>query len=289
MFGRPLLAAQEADNRKHSALLLAFGYAGHADLALANTRADAALVERRLKALKFGQVVRVEDADLTKLEALLASFVGQLRSDGLAFVYIAGHGVQIDGANYLLLADGKTFIDMQSIIETVRPATGTSVFMLDMCRNNPFRALPSDATGVRAIRGASRALAAGSIAAPGDAAGLDFNFTAFGARSGGVGKVGAFELRGTGVRVVFATDPQNTAADYVSAYDANSPFATAIAQRLSERRSLDDVITLTTGDVVSVTQGAQSPWSQGSLGQPIYLAGPPKPKNPARPPFQVPG
>lgn len=69
----------------------------------------------------------------------------------------------------------------------------------------------------------------------------------------------------------------------------NSPFAAAVAKRLLERRSLDDVMTLATGDVVTATDGEQSPWSQGSIGHPLYLAGPPENKNPAKVPFQVPG
>jgi hypothetical protein len=102
-------------------------------------------------------------------------------------------------------------------------------------------------------------------------------------------RLGAFELQGTGIRIVFATDPNNVAADSVASGDRNSPFANAIARRMMERRSLDDVISLTTGDVVSATGGAQSPWSQGSIGRPIYLAGPPENKNPTALPRGIPG
>jgi uncharacterized caspase-like protein len=104
-----------------------------------------------------------------------------------------------------------------------------------------------------------------------------------------ISAVKPFQITGSGVKIVFATDPQTVAYDAVDDRQKNSPFAMAMAARLAERRSLDDVIAMVTGDVIEATEGDQSPWSQGSIVEPIFLAGPPLEKNPARPPFQVPG
>src|SRR5262249_42261741 len=102
-------------------------------------------------------------------------------------------------------------------------------------------------------------------------------------------RLGAFELQGTGIRIVFATDPNNVAADYVASGDRNSPVAIAVARRILEGPRLDRVVSPATGDVVKATGGAQSPWSQGSIGRPIYLAGPPENKNPTALPRGIPG
>lgn len=87
--------------------------------------------------------------------------------------------------------------------------------------------------------------------------------------------------------VVFSTDPQNVALDGATIASTNSPFVEALAKRLLDRKSLDDIMAAVTGDVLRATDGEQAPWSQGSLGEPLFLAGPPANVNPAKPPFQV--
>lgn len=248
------------------------------DLYLANTLSDGRLIEARLQALNFLSVVRVEDADDPSLRSAIGKFRASLAPKDLAFVYIAGHGVQIGDENFLLLGDGQTFLSIVSIVESVRQATSSLILMLDACRNKPFDELPD---GIRL----ARAVAKKSTR---DAEALELKVASPQPKAP-VGTIKAFQLRGTGVKVVFATDPQNVAYDAVDTSQRNSPFALAIAKRLAERKSLDDVVAFATGDVVRATSGNQSPWSQGSIGEPIFLAGPPENKNPARPPFQVPG
>ena len=53
----------------------------------------------------------------------------------------------------------------------------------------------------------------------------------------------------------------------------NSPFAEALARHIRQPISLDDIVALTTGDVVRATRRMQSPWSQGSIDRPIFLSG----------------
>ena len=250
------------------------------DLYLANTRGDGLLLEQRFKELKFTSVDRVENAGEGELKSRLENFRALLTPRDVALVYIAGHGVQIADENFLLLGDGQTFLSILSIIDSVRQATSSVILMLDACRNQPFEQLPEGMRLARAVGKKSGTRSAGAI---------DLKIATLAAPTTGVSTVKAFQIKGTGVKVVFATDPQNVAYDAVDSNQRNSPFAIAIAQRLSERKSLDDVVALATGDVVEATNGKQSPWSQGSIGQPIFLAGPPEKKNPARPPFQVPG
>lgn len=273
----PALGAEKKQRAR--AIIIANSYRNAGEgLFLANTRSDGLLIEERLRALQFAGVDRIEDAGEAELKVRLESFRSSLGTRDLAFVYIAGHGVQIDDENYLLLGDGKTFLSITSIIDSVRQATSFMILMLDACRNRPFEELPQGMRIARAIgkvsgRGQDKLdLKVATLAAPAPVKGVK-----------------AFQIRGTGVKVVFATDPQNVAYDAADDSQRNSPFALAIAKRLVERKSLDDVVALATGDVVKATAGDQSPWSQGSIGEPIFLAGPPENKNPARPPFQVPG
>jgi hypothetical protein len=157
--------------------------------------------------------------------------------------------------------------------------------MLDACRTKLAGAEPVGTSR------AARAIQSAEVQrVPGASAGSSVSFVMKRLEPGTpLARIGSFELRGTGIKIVFATDPQNVAADSAGLLDSNSPFATAVARRLLERRSLDDVISMATGDVIAATQGDQSPWSQGSIGRPIYLAGPPLNRNLAKPPFQVPG
>lgn len=280
--GRVRAASAKADAGQAHGLVISLGYDETAD-PLPNTRNDGKLIADRLGQLRFGSVDYLADPDEAAFTASLQAYAGKLKRGQLAFVYYAGHAAQIDGVNYLLMTDGATFISMQSVIETLRGATDTVVMLLDGCRNDPTKALVSKGGA------ASRAVTAVELRKAAASAGaLTYSLKKL-EPGGAVGRVRAFELQGTGVRVVFATDPNNVAQDGATIFDRNSPFAMAVAKRLLEKRSLDDVITLATGDVVTATGGAQSPWSQGSIGRPIFLAGPPENKNPAKVPFQVPG
>lgn len=258
------------------ALIIANSYRStRAELVLGNTIADGQLIEERLRALRFTSVDRVEEAVEPVLRERLAAFRASLKKDDVAIVYIAGHGVQINGENFVLLADGTTFMSLISIVKALRNVTENLVVMLDACRNRPFAKLPDGMRLARAVTATRSANVATEITTLSEGSNL--------------GGVKAFQLQGTGVKIVFATDPENVAYDAVDKSQKNSPFAQAMATRLAERRSLDDVISMVTGDVVAATEGDQSPWSQGSIGKPIFLAGPPLQKNPAKPPFQVPG
>lgn len=262
---------------KARALIIANGYKlARPDLALANTLSDGRLIEQSLRQLKFTSVERVEDAGEPILRQRLSAFKASLGPKDIAVVYIAGHGIQIDAENFLLLGDGQTFMSLISIIRNLRVATENLIVMLDACRTQPYAKLPE---GMRIARGVGK---------PTRAASLDFEI-ATADPNVPVSGVKAFQITGSGVKIVFATDPQNVAYDAVDDRQKNSPFAAAMAARLAEKRSLDDVIAMVTGDVIEATGGDQSPWSQGSIGEPIFLAGPPADKNPARPPFQVPG
>ena len=116
----------------------------------------------------------------------------------------ASHGVQIGGQNYLLLNDGLTFVSILSVIRLARAATDTVVLLLDACRNNPFERLPAAARGVRAMAASGQPGATRSS----DAA-VTFVSERLITEAAKLQRLGVFELQGTGIRIVFATDPNN--------------------------------------------------------------------------------
>ena len=131
---------------------------------------DAEAVATSLSAQGF-EVILVRDADRREMNRRLSEFTGQLRPGDTALVFYAGHGVEIEGENYLLPVDivapdsgdsdfvASEAIALSDLLDRVR-ATGAraTIAIIDACRDNPFET----ATG-RSIGGA-RGL--GRVAAP---------------------------------------------------------------------------------------------------------------------------
>ncbi|WP_347310935.1 caspase family protein [Defluviimonas sp. SAOS-178_SWC] len=132
--------------------------------------ADATAMAARLSGVGF-RTQLVTDAGRREMNLAVAEFTARLQPGDTAVVFYAGHGVEIDGENYLLPADisapsevGPAYIEGESIalsrlLDRIR-ATGarTTLAVIDACRDNPF----AESTG-RSI-GSARGL--GRIAAP---------------------------------------------------------------------------------------------------------------------------
>ncbi|NNF76747.1 MAG: caspase family protein, partial [Rhizobiales bacterium] len=126
---------------------------------------DVNAMERKLKALDF-DVTKVINPDRRSLNIALGRFAARLGPDTLAFLHFSGHGVEIDGDNFLLPRDipkpesGQRdtvkyeAIGLRRLISQLS-STGARarVFVIDACRDNPF-----EQTGVRSI-GSTRGLA----------------------------------------------------------------------------------------------------------------------------------
>jgi uncharacterized caspase-like protein len=272
------LAAQAAAAAR--ALVVSFSYFDAPGNMLPNTRADGRLIGETMRGLNFASVTTVEDGSAESALHQIGAFIDALRPDDTAIAYFAGHGIQIGEENLLVLPGGETFLSLRSLIDALRAKTDTVIFFLDACRNNPLQQVAAQAQVSRSLTGGAAAsfatLALEDVAAASTAALRP-------------SALRPFSLQGSGVKIVFSTDPNNVALDGATPASVNSPFAQSLARRLRERRSLDDVVSMTTGDVIGSTGGSQSPWSQGSINRPIFLAGQPRQRNPSRPPFQTPG
>ncbi|HVN41827.1 MAG TPA: caspase family protein [Steroidobacteraceae bacterium] len=197
---------------------------------LQNPPNDARLVADTLKSLGFQLVddKPLLDADRTTMEQAIRSFGKRLRGGAVGMFYYAGHGVQVDGENYLVPVSANIqdpadikyeLISVSYVLDEMRNAGNRlNIVVLDACRNNPF--------GARAVRAYTRGLAV--MQAP------------------------------AGTLVSYATQPGNTAADGTG---RNSPFASALSASMMKPGlgvfELFNDVGLT---VKKATGGQQQPW-----------------------------
>ncbi|MEO0617940.1 MAG: caspase family protein [Pseudomonadota bacterium] len=130
---------------------------------------DARAMSAALRSIGF-DVLTVEDATRRQLNRALLDFTSKLNAGDDALFFFAGHGVEIDGRNYLLPTDvpdaapgqdsfvkGET-IAADAVLEAIRKREArVSILVLDACRNNPFQQLGTRSLGGR--RGLARQIA----------------------------------------------------------------------------------------------------------------------------------
>jgi uncharacterized caspase-like protein len=148
----PVLALAQRDLRFQRAerrFALVIGNNAYPKTPLKNAVNDARVVGRTLQQLGF-QADVLTDATAQAMEAAVDRFTTNLGHGDVALFYYAGHGVQIDGLNYLVPVDfsGNSAADVKykapagSWVQERMEATGArlKILILDACRNNPFRA-----------------------------------------------------------------------------------------------------------------------------------------------------
>jgi uncharacterized caspase-like protein len=251
------------------ALVVALDYTESYDrnLALKNTMRDARAITDMLRGIRLRDVALIENPTSERWQSELDTFVGKLTDQDVGLLYYAGHAVQVGGRNYFLTADGATLVAAEQILAAVMAKARGSLFLIDACRDNPFRRQPAAGDPDFKVRG----VGTGSTRA------LEtISRSQLATTSNGLSQLG--NLRGTDAIVLFSTDPGNVALDG----DAGngSPFANAVVRQFAVRQSLDSAIRRITAEVRERTGGQQSPWRQGDLSFPLFLAG--------RPPFPAP-
>ena len=224
---------------------LVIGNAAYANAPpLRNSRNDADDMSEQLRRLGF-EVVDGRDLDSRGMRVALARFAQKLKGTEAALFYYSGHGLQIDGQNYLVPVDAQVDADLimafelvklDDVIEALGYTTGTRLLVLDACRSNPFaKAL--------AQRGGSRG---GEI-------------------TRGLARVEQTQ----GMLIAYATQPNAVAADGTG---RNSPFTYALVREMQEPGI--EVGTLFRHVAVNVnrdTRGQQTPELSVSLLGDFYL------------------
>ncbi|MFC5610095.1 caspase domain-containing protein [Variovorax soli] len=135
-----------ADNKR---IALVIGNARYPKVPLANPENDARLIAARLRALGF-EVTDQYNLGVVQFRRVLRDFARRVQQDdAIAVLYYAGHGVQIDGRNFLLpvdinlrdqeeVKDESVDIDELFIGRIDKVGSFPRIVILDACRNNPF-------------------------------------------------------------------------------------------------------------------------------------------------------
>jgi len=222
---------------------LVVGNSGYAhEAALPNPRNDASDIADVLRRLGFSVRLGI-DLTCEKFLKTVAEFARAAQGAEAALFYYAGHGLQVDGINYLVPIDAEIVVEsdvrfntqkLNDILDMMTRASQASLIILDACRNNPF------------TRSLKRSMAANRSSAVG--AGL-----------------ATVQLRADGEALIaYSTQPDNTAED--GAGQRNSPFTTALL-RFIELPSLpvEDVLKRVGRAVKEATRGNQIPWYNSAL------------------------
>lgn len=206
---------------------------------LSNPANDAALVGGMFKKAGFDWVDVRTDLNASEMRRALRDFGGRARDAEVAVIYYAGHGIELDGTNYLIPTDATLETDSDVLDETValdralfavEPAKQLRLIILDACRDNPFSRSIKRTVAVRAI-------------------------------GRGLAKV---EPTSPNTMIAFAAKAGSTASDGDS---KNSPFAAALVERLpTPGLDLRKAFGFVRDDVLKNTSYKQEPYVYGSLG-----------------------
>ncbi|WP_170149709.1 caspase family protein [Rhodoplanes roseus] len=118
--------------------------------ALPNPANDSKAMADLLRSADF-EVITARDLGQSEMRRAIGNFTRKVAgkgSDTVALVYYAGHGLQVDGDNYLVPVDAQISRESDVPLQTMRLAdlmnalaavpVKTRIVMLDACRNNPF-------------------------------------------------------------------------------------------------------------------------------------------------------
>jgi Caspase domain/Tetratricopeptide repeat len=225
-------------------IALVIGMSAYANVGpLRNPASDARAVADAFRRVGFAEVIEREDLTRTKLEEALKDFGDKAADADWAVIYYAGHGIEMNGVNYLIPVDAKLAraehvedeaVTLARVLSKAEAARKLRMVILDACRNNPFR--------MASAEGRSRAIGRGL--SPVEPA--------------------------RGVLVAYAARDGTTADD---GDDGHSPFTQALLANL-ETPGVDIRIMFSKvrDQVLARTKNVQEPFTYGSLpGQEFYF------------------
>jgi uncharacterized caspase-like protein len=213
---------------------------------LPNPPVDAKAIAAALRNVGF-EVVEGINLTRDQMTAKLLDFGNRTQGADVAIFYYAGHGIAVDGANYLLPidADIKSEMDVKlgssinvdtTLDQTMRDAKVKLVF-LDACRDNPFANKIRSSAKTRSVAVSS----------------------------------GLAEMKsGEGTMIAFATGPGQTALDGQSG--TNSPFTRALLANITQPNiEIQQAMTRVRAQVNDETHKEQLPWGHTNLTGDVFL------------------
>jgi Caspase domain len=239
VLGAAILALSGTGAFADKRVALVIGNSAYQNVArLANPAGDAAALAATFRNANFDIVESRADLSAAEMRRTLRDFADKARDADIAVVYFAGHGIELDGTNYLIPVDAvlerdtdvydETFA-LDRVLVAVEPAKRLRLVILDACRDNPFSKTMKRTSASRSIER-------------------------------GLAKV---EPSSSNTMIAFAAKAGSTAMDG----DRNSPFATALVKYIT-RPGLDlrKAFGFVRDDVLKATGNRQEPFVYGSLG-----------------------
>ncbi|MGE0358056.1 MAG: caspase domain-containing protein [Burkholderiales bacterium] len=231
---------------------MVIGNGAYRDSPLLNPVNDAKAISAALRAAGFAVIER-HDQGAVEMRRAIREFGERLRLGGAGLFYFAGHGVQVNGRNFLIPADADIkyedeiedqSVDVSLVLGKMESGKARiNIVILDACRNNPF---------VRGSRSARSGLAA--MEAP------------------------------IGSLIAYATSPGQVASDGTG---KNGLYTQHLLREL-ERPGLkvEDVFKRVRAAVRQASNGRQVPWENTSLEGDFYFR-PPKDVEPGPSPQEI--
>lgn len=206
--------------------------------ALPNPVNDAEAMAAMFNSNGFEKVVYKHDLGVAETRRALREFADTARDADVAVVYFAGHGIEIDGINYVVPVDAGLERDLDAydeavpldrILAVIEPVKQTRLVILDACRENPFTRMQRTKGSREVSRGLARV-----------------------------------EPNSPNTLVAYAAKAGSTASDGDT---RNSPFTTALIKNLP-RPGLDlrKALGFARDEVLRATNNRQEPFTYGSLG-----------------------
>jgi uncharacterized caspase-like protein len=114
---------------------------------LTNPANDAIAISELFRSAHFDNVRLQLDLGIADLRRAISEFADLASDADVAVVYYAGHGIEMDGTNYLIPTDAKfardfdvddEAITLDRVLRATEPARRLRLVILDACRDNPF-------------------------------------------------------------------------------------------------------------------------------------------------------
>lgn len=203
---------------------------------LKNTLNDAKAMTATLKGLGF-DVTTIENGNYEAIKNAIYAFGDRIQDVDVSLFFYAGHGIEVDGANYLVPVDAdiqshldvkQKCIPLSGVSNTMEFANdeGLNMIILDACRNNPFPAGKRGGTGLARINAPS------------------------------------------GTLIAYATDPGSVASD---GDGTNGLYTGELIKQLKISQRIEDIFMHTRNNVEQLSGGKQRPWEEARLKGIFYL------------------
>ncbi len=206
---------------------------------LPNAKNDADSVAMALRSLGF-EVMHYTDLSYQQMEAAINDYGNKLRTrGGVGMFYYAGHGIQIEGENYLVPTSASIRKEKDIKYKSVHlgylldefegSGNDMNIVVLDACRDNPFSAK------YRSVRNGLAGIA--------------------------VAPIGTF--------IAYATSPGSVASD---GEGTNGLYTQELLKALRHPRlKIEDVFKVVRANVRRLSQGMQVPWENSSIEGDFYF------------------